>query len=78
VKIYVLIIDYPKGRHVTAHETDVDANGAVLAYCKSNWAFACGMDAVMPQEPGDIISLYFDACEDRSAVEEVEFPEPVR
>jgi hypothetical protein len=77
MKIYALIIDYPKGRHVTVQQTDVDANEEVLAYYKSNWAFACGMDAVMPQEPGDLISRYFEACEDRWEVEEVELP-PVK
>jgi hypothetical protein len=74
--IYVLIIDHPKGRHVTAHETDLAANDHVLAYCKSNWSFACGMDAVMPDDPGQLTSRYFDACADSWSVEEIEFPEP--
>jgi hypothetical protein len=72
--VYVLIIDHKHGRDVSVHETDVDANIQVEHFARDWWS-TDGPDEPMPEDnPGDLISRYFDASGESWDVEECDFP----
>lgn len=76
--VYVLIIDHRHGRNVSIHETDVDANVEVANFAREWWETETsgygGESAIMPSDPGQLVSEYFDASGEIWSVEECETP----
>ena len=69
MKLYVLTIDHKHGRDVSVHQTDLDANEHVLAYCKDWWTKELGADVPMPEDPGQLIAQYFAVVQTRANFE---------
>lgn len=64
--VYTLMIEHRHGYNLSVHETDVDANLALAAYCRQEWNSEV-FDKPMPTDSGQLIAAYFDAVEDEDA-----------
>ena len=72
--VYVVIIEHKSwAKTLSVHDTDIDANEHLLDYCKEHWSQEYATkDLALPDEPGDIISWYFEKTGESGGVEEAD------